>query len=107
RGVRAVLVLPAFVAMRPMGAVVRTVRSRYLNDRIESVGRATAMSAASLVFSVVRFPLLLGAGVVADAFGPYVALSAVNAAFVGCAAVLWVVETPIRAGHDTGVVPAD
>jgi predicted MFS family arabinose efflux permease len=101
------LVLPAFVAMRPMGAVVRTVRSRYLNDRIESVGRATVMSAASLVFSVVRFPLLLGAGVVADAFGPYVALSAVNAAFVGCAAVLWVVETPIRVGRDTGVVPAD
>lgn len=91
------LALPAFVVMRPTGAVVRAVRSRYLNARVESVGRATVMSAAALAFSVVRFPLLLGAGVVADAFDPYAALSAVSAAFLACAVVLWVVETPLSA----------
>jgi MFS family permease len=91
------LALPAFAAMRPTGAVVRAVRSRYLNDRVDSVGRATVMSAASLAFSAVRLPLLLGAGVVADAFDPYVALSAVSTAFLACAAVLWAVETPLPA----------
>lgn len=101
------LALPAFVVMRPTGAVVRAVRSQYLNARIESVGRATVMSAAALAFSAVRFPLLLGAGVVADAFDPYVALSAVSATFLAAAGVLWLVEVPIRAGHADDAVPAD
>lgn len=101
------LALPAFVVMRPTGAVVRAVRSRYLNARIDSVGRATAMSTASLVFSIARFPLLLGAGVVADAFDPYVALSVVSATFLVFASVLWLVEVPIRADVRDDVVPAD
>lgn len=101
------LALPAFVVMRPTGALVRTVRSRYLNDRIESAGRATVMSAGALLFSVVRFPLLLGAGVLADAFSPYVALSAVSGTFLLAAGALWLVETPIRAGRTARETPAD
>lgn len=101
------LALPAFVLMRPVGGVVRTVRSRYLNDRIDSNGRATVMSASALVFSVVRLPLLLGAGVVADAFSPYVALTAVSATFLAGAALLWAVEAPIRAVDVTGASAAD
>jgi hypothetical protein len=99
------LALPAFVFMRPAGSLVRAVRSGYLNDHVESTGRATVLSASRLLFSVVRFPMLLGAGVVADAFSPYVALSAVSGAFLLCTGVLWLVEAPIREGQ-AGQVPA-
>lgn len=95
-GVAPWLALPAFVAMRPTGAVFRALRSRYLNERVESAGRATVLSASALLYSVVRFPVVLGAGVVADAFGPYVALSAVSATFLAFAGLLWLVEVPIR-----------
>lgn len=99
------LALPAFVFMRPAGSVVRTVRSRYLNDRVESTGRATVLSASALLFSVARFPLLLGSGVVADAFSPYATLSVVSGAFLVCAGVLWLVEVPIRAAQTGQVSP--
>lgn len=89
-----VLVLPTFLFLRPMGAVMRTVRSRYLNRRVESAGRATTMSAASLVYSLVRLPAVVLAGFVADAVGVFATMGVVGGGFVLLATGLMVLVGP-------------
>jgi MFS family permease len=101
-----VLAVPAFFVMKTLTPVQATVRGRYLNDRVASIGRATVLSAASLVRSVAQFPFVLASGVVADAYDPFVAVAGVAAAFLVGAAALLVVETP-SAGPSPRATPAD
>lgn len=101
-----VLAVPAFFVMKTLGPVHVTVRLRYLNDRIASVGRATVLSAASLVLSLARLPFVLAGGVVADAYGPFVAVAGIGAAFLVAAGALLLVETP-SAGPDRAAAAAD
>jgi MFS family permease len=101
-----VLAVPAFFVMKTLAPVQATVRGRYLNDRVASVGRATVLSAASLVSSVAVFPFVLAGGVVADAYGPFVAVAGVAAACLVGVMALLVVETP-SAGPPPAAAPAD
>ncbi|WP_255195116.1 MFS transporter [Halorarius litoreus] len=100
------LAIPAFFVLKALGPMHVTVRMRYLNDRVASVGRATVLSAASLCMSVTRLPFVLGAGVVADAYDPFVAVAVVGAAFLLAASVVLVVDSPF-ADEATVVTPAD
>jgi MFS family permease len=104
--VEPLLAIPAFFVLRALGPMHRTVRLRYLNDRVASVGRATVLSAASLCTSVARLPLVLGAGVVADAYDPFVAVAAVGGAFLLAGAAVLVVDSPFAAGP-ASTAPAD
>lgn len=88
------LAIPAFFFSKSASPVFATVRSRYLNDRVGTVGRATVLSAASLCFALARFPLTLGSGVVADLAGPFVAVAALGGAFLVGAGVLFLIESP-------------
>ncbi len=78
--------LAAVVGFRTCREVVGPIHSAYLNDRAASVGRATTLSAVSLLGALVRVPFLLVGGRVADATTPALAL-----AFVGLATVVVVV----------------
>lgn len=101
-----VLAVPAFFVVRALSPMHVTVRMRYLNDRVESVGRATVLSAAALCMSVARLPFVLGAGVVADAYDPLVAVATIGGAFLLAAGVVVVVESPFADGSTAGT-PAD
>ncbi|MFB6353478.1 MAG: MFS transporter [Halobacteriales archaeon] len=90
-----VLAIPAFLAMRAGAAVVDPLASGYLNDRLRSAGRATVLSAASMGYAVVRLPLVVAAGVVADAAAPLVAVGLAGAVAVVGAAVVIAVERPV------------
>ncbi|WP_255150943.1 MFS transporter [Halorarius halobius] len=101
-----VAAIPAFFVMRALGPMHVTVRLQYLNDRVDSVGRATVLSAASLCISVGRIPLVLGSGVVADAYDPFVAVGAVGAAFL-LGAVATLLVAPPFPDPGTTAAPAD
>jgi MFS family permease len=61
------LALAAFFAMRGVAAVSRPLASQYLNDRTASEGRATVLSAASMVRSTFTAPLNVAGGALAGA----------------------------------------
>lgn len=89
------LAVPVFLAMRAGDALLRPVAGRYLNDRIDAAGRATVLSAASMAYALLRVPLILAGGVVADAAGPLVAVAGFGAVFLAAAAVLTLFATPV------------
>ncbi|WP_255149854.1 MFS transporter [Halorarius halobius] len=71
------LVLPAFFLYRGANAGLRPVVNQFINDNAGDVGRATVLSAASMAYALVRLPMLVGVGRVADLRGPLTAVGAV------------------------------
>ncbi|UPW01558.1 MFS transporter [Halorussus gelatinilyticus] len=61
--------IPVFLLMRASRGVTMPLANQYVNDHVESVGRATVLSAAGMVYNVVTIPFELGAGHLADALG--------------------------------------
>lgn len=80
--------VPAFFVMKAARSAVRPLASAHLNDAIDDAGRATVLSAASMAYTLAGVPLALGAGVVADAARPLVALGALGAALLAGGAVV-------------------
>jgi len=70
------LALPAFVFARGITSVTRSLAGQYVNDRIETAGRATTLSAMSMASALAVVPVQVASGVVADAYSPVVALGA-------------------------------
>ncbi len=75
----------------------RVLAGQYVNDRIETLGRATVLSAMAMVSAVTVVPFQLGSGVLSDVVSPIVALSAAGVVLVvgSVAILLW--EPPIGA----------
>ncbi|NHN41613.1 MFS transporter [Halorubellus sp. JP-L1] len=77
-----VVAMPAFVVMKAGREVVAPVASGYLNDHVNSLGRATVLSAAAMCYGTVRFVLKPLGGVVADALGPVAAVAGLGVLLV-------------------------
>ena len=90
-----VLALPAFLVIRGLSDVTRSFAGQYVNDRVETTGRATVLSAMAMVSGLAVVPFQLGSGVVSDAVSPLFALALAGAVLiVGSAGVLlW--EAPV------------
>lgn len=89
------LALPAMVGFLTLPSLAGPAKSNYLNERTDSVARATTLSAVSFVNSLVRIPVLLAGGVVADAFSPTLAMAAVGAAVLGVGGGVVLVDRPL------------
>lgn len=76
------LAVPAFFLMRALLNTTDVLKERYLNDHAESLGRATVLSAASMLFGLARVPLRVLSGVVGDATSPLGAVGAMGALLV-------------------------
>jgi MFS family permease len=85
---------PLFFVMKSANVVMRPIASGYINDRTESVGRATILSAASMVYALARLPLKPLSGVVADATTPIVAMAALGVSFLAGMVVIYFWEMP-------------
>jgi len=74
----------------------RVLAGQYVNDRIETLGRATVLSAMAMVSAVTVIPFQLGSGVISDAVSPLIALSAAGVILIvgSVAILLW--ESPIE-----------
>ena len=86
--------IPVFFVLKAGRAAVAPVAGQFLNDWVESVGRATTLSAAAMVFALVRVPLKLLGGWVADLVGPVAGVAALGVAFLLGGGVLVAVERP-------------
>jgi len=96
------LALPVLLLTRSVADVTKTLAGQYVNDRIESVGRATVLSAMAMVGALSVVPFQLAAGALADATTPLLALAAAGVVLFVGAAVLLVVAEPVSTGDEPG-----
>ena len=90
-----VLALPTFLIARGVSDVTRSFAAQYVNDRIETVGRATVLSAMAMVSGLAVVPFQLGSGYISDVTSPIAALAIAGGVLVvGSGAILtW--EVPV------------
>jgi len=85
----ALVVLPTFTTMRTAKPLVQPIVNGYINDHVESVGRATLLSAVSMLHMILRTPLALAAGMVADATTATTAVAALGGLFLVAGGAVW------------------
>ncbi|ELZ41900.1 major facilitator superfamily MFS_1 [Halorubrum californiense DSM 19288] len=90
-----VLAVPTFLLIRGVSDVTRSFAGQYVNDRVESLGRATVLSAMAMVSGLAVVPFQLGSGVVSDAVSPLFALGVAGVVLVVGAAAILVWEAPV------------
>jgi MFS family permease len=90
-----VLALPTFLLIRGVSDVTRSFAGQYVNDRVESLGRATVLSAMAMVSGLAVVPFQLGSGILSDAVSPTFALGVGGAVLVVGAAVILLWEVPV------------
>jgi MFS family permease len=88
--------LPAFFLMKSSRTVISPIASGYINTHTESVGRATILSAASMVYALVRVPLQPFGGAIADLTSPLRAVVILGGIFLSGAIVIHLWEAPIN-----------
>lgn len=97
----AMVVVPplALVALFVGWAVVeptRVLAGQYINDRVETLGRATVLSAMAMVSALAVIPFQLGSGVLSDTVSPLIALSVAGGVLVVGSVSILLVEPPIE-----------
>lgn len=99
-----VVALPAFVLVRVVRTPTETLANEYVNDRVETAGRATTLSGVSMVNAVVAIPFGVALGAVAD-LSPSLALAGIGAVLLALSAV--VAAGGVLAAADRQATPAD
>jgi MFS family permease len=94
------LAFPMFFVLKGSRSLLYPIVTQHVNDEVESVGRATVLSAASMAYALVRLPLGLLGGVVADATSALVAVGVLGSMFLAGIAVVRVVASPVD-GRDS------
>ncbi|MFD1513036.1 MFS transporter [Halomarina rubra] len=89
------LALPTFLLIRGVSDVTRSFAGQYVNDRIDSLARATVLSAMAMVSGLAVVPFQLGSGVVSDVVSPLFALGVAGGVLVVGASVLLLWEDPV------------
>ncbi|MCO8242577.1 MULTISPECIES: MFS transporter [unclassified Haladaptatus] len=96
-----VLAIPAFLFARGIAETTRSLASQYVNDRIETLGRATVLSSLAMVSSLAVIPFQLGSGVLSDVASPLTALAVAGGFLIVGSLVVIGWETPVKSatGH--------
>jgi hypothetical protein len=90
-----VLALPTFLLARGLADVTRSFAAQYVNDRIETLGRATVLSAMAMVSGLTVIPFQLGSGVISDLVSPLYALAIAGAVLIVGSGGILLWEVPI------------
>lgn len=91
-----VLAIPAFLFARGIAETSRSLASQYVNDRIDTLGRATVLSALAMVGSLTVIPFQLGSGLLSDATSPLTALAVAGGVLVVGSLAVHGWEAPIK-----------
>lgn len=104
--VHPVLVVPAMALHRAAGSVFVPVKNAYLNEHVDGAGRATVLSAASLVVGIAKIPVATASGALGDLAGPVTAVAALGAFVVAVTLAVHALTTPVVEAR-TAATPAD
>lgn len=91
------LALPMFFVAKGSNKLMYPIATQYINDHANSVGRATILSAASMVYALVKLPFYLVGGVVADMYAPIAAVAALGGIFLLGITFISIWERPVLA----------
>ena len=91
------LALPTFLLIRGVSDVTRSFAGQYINDRIDTLGRATVLSAMAMVSGLAVVPFQLGSGVISDVVSPLFALGVGGVILVVGSGAILLWEAPIDA----------
>src|SRR6056297_292724 len=90
-----ILALPTFLVARGLSDVTRSFAGQYVNNRIETLGRATVLSAMAMVSGLAVIPFQLGSGVLSDYVSPLFALAVGGVVLIIGSGVILSWETPV------------
>jgi len=91
-----VLALPTFLLVRGLSDVTRSFASQYINDHLETMGRATVLSAMAMVSGLAVVPFQLGSGIISDIVTPLFALAVAGLILIISSTGILLWETPIE-----------
>lgn len=97
-----VAVVPVVFLNRAVNTAARPIRNKYLNDRLEDVGRATVLSGASMALSVASGVGKVANGYVTDALGAVDGIATTAVVLAGLGALVWLAADPVRGRGDGG-----
>ncbi|WP_049979485.1 MFS transporter [Halolamina rubra] len=89
------LALPTFLVARGLSDVTRSFAGQYVNDQIDTLGRATVLSAMAMVSGLAVVPFQLGSGVISDYVSPLFALAVGGVVLVVGSAAILLWEGPV------------
>ena len=90
-----ILALPTFLVARGLSDVTRSFAGQYVNNRIETLGRATVLSAMAMVSGLAVIPFQLGSGVLSDYVSPLFALAVGGVVLIVGSGVILSWEPPV------------
>ena len=91
-----VLALPTFLLVRGLSDVTRSFASQYINDHLETMGRATVLSAMAMISGLAVIPFQLGSGIISDIVTPLFALAVAGVILIISSTGILLWETPIE-----------
>lgn len=89
-------IVPLVFLNRAINTVLRPIRNKYLNDRLEDVGRATVLSGASMALSVTAGAGKVLNGAITDTLGVLDGVATAGIVAAGLGAGLWLLTHPVR-----------
>jgi MFS family permease len=93
-------VLPALFLYRGTMNAIILLRNKYLNDRLEEIGRATVLSGAQMVLTLGTSTASLIGGVVAETTRPVQVFFWIGVSVAILAGLLWITVSPVRSADD-------
>jgi MFS family permease len=93
-GLVPVLAFPMFFAMKGGSSVIGPIYQGYINDQVQSVGRATLLSSVAMLRSVAGIPFRVGSGILATWWSTLDAVALLGAVFIVGAVLLFARSAP-------------
>jgi MFS family permease len=90
--------LPTFVLGRSINSLTATLGSAVVNDRLDSVGRATALSTVSMIYALLFVCSRAVGGIVADITAPFIAMAGYGAVAILVMMFIRFIADPFEAG---------
>lgn len=93
------LALVVLLLVQSISDVTRSLASQYINDRIESSGRATVLSTMAMVSGLAVIPFQLGSGVLSDLTSPLTAMAVGGVVLAAGSIAIYLWEPPFPRGE--------
>lgn len=100
--------VPAFAFNKSSTSILQPIATGHINDAVGTVGRATVLSAFSMLYMLLRAPLVFATGAIADSTSATAAVAVLGCLFVGGGGLIWTIgsitestrsDTESRSGH--------